>query len=385
MKNALFLIPFCLLCSLGLTRCSEEQQTRSNGQSASNETLSFCENIVMDADGFGMEAFRVFVPEGWEFEGGITWTFDETPPQAVDAYTISSPGRQAVVEQFPPIDFFWSDNAGLRNAGSRQGMEIVEPKKAAEFLKEIFFSRFRPDLSKLEIIEEQELPEMADQAGTITRILMEAYGKISPFPSPVKVDATAARIKVTYVEGEQVFIEDSVATLLYITSKVPLQFGGEATLRNWIPYFISFKAPGPVADDHLALYRTITASYRKNPAWAAACTKLGATVARDRITDRDAVVRCMAKIRSGEVEPDPLLLEATGKLRASRDAIFSSRDGAGYAVDTFLDAESGRTVKLPAGYEIGWTDGTTFILGKAADFDPSTGSDRPWRRLDRNQ
>jgi len=35
------------------------------------ETDRFRQHIVMDEQGFGIEAFRVLVPEGWRLDGGL--------------------------------------------------------------------------------------------------------------------------------------------------------------------------------------------------------------------------------------------------------------------------------------------------------------------------
>jgi len=129
--------------------------------SAQNQTLTLRKHIVIDRNGFGCEAFRLLVPKGWHFKGGVSWDYNKFPPEASTAFTITSLDGGSVFEQFTPINLFWSQDQNMQFSYSRAGMEILQPMGAIEFLKNFFIPHFRSNLSSVKVIQTQNLPRLA--------------------------------------------------------------------------------------------------------------------------------------------------------------------------------------------------------------------------------
>jgi hypothetical protein len=80
-----------------------------NGPAAAgNKAVTFHKKTIIDRQGFGMEAFRLLIPDGWRFKGGVSWDTAKFPAEASTAWTVTSPDGLSRLEQLPHATFFWS-------------------------------------------------------------------------------------------------------------------------------------------------------------------------------------------------------------------------------------------------------------------------------------
>jgi hypothetical protein len=86
--------------------------------------------VVMDTQGTGTEAFRLLVPDGWSFDGGLAWNVEKFPAEPYTAYRVVSPARDAVFEQFPHVTLFWSDDPLLQQSHAQNGIDVMQPAGA---------------------------------------------------------------------------------------------------------------------------------------------------------------------------------------------------------------------------------------------------------------
>ena len=120
--------------------------------------LRFNTQVCVDKSGIGIEAFRMLIPHGWTFDGGIKWKLDNPGMPAVAAFRVKSPSGQEELEVFPNQPFFWTDNQMHRQmfpVGSRYyGNEVRPPLVPIDALKKIALPRFRGGVSGLRITKE---------------------------------------------------------------------------------------------------------------------------------------------------------------------------------------------------------------------------------------
>jgi hypothetical protein len=101
--------------------------------------------IVIDTQGAGGEAFRLLVPKGWRFEGGLTWDRQRFPPEAFSSYTVTGPGGASIFQQFPHVTLFWSEDAMLQQSYAQNGFQVLPPLTAEQALREHYLSNYRPE------------------------------------------------------------------------------------------------------------------------------------------------------------------------------------------------------------------------------------------------
>ncbi len=347
------------------------------------QALAFKKHVVIDQTGFGYEALRLLVPEGWHFEGGVSWDYNKMPPEASTAFTIASPDGGSVLEQFRHIALFWSQDPDIRFLYSQAGMEIRQPMGAVEFLRDFFIPRFRSDVSSLKVIQTQDLPSLAQQSGDLAQVQLNLFGQISPFQFQFEIRADAGRLKMEYLQGGRKMVEDVTVAITYLIAYLPTMYGAIAPGITWIPTVSSFKAPADEIDDKIRAFKIIMDSRKDNPVWAENCTRLAATVTRDQLRHQRAIFDRMQQISKTHSEISDMIMDSYQKRSDAYDRIFDNYSQAIRGVDSYLDPINDWKIELPTGYDNAWTNGSDYIITDDPGFNPNVGSTQNWERMKR--
>ncbi|MGD9411355.1 MAG: hypothetical protein PVJ54_05825, partial [Desulfobacterales bacterium] len=67
---------------------------------AQASTDKFKRHVVMDRQGFGIEAFRLLIPKDWRFDGGVQWLSNSLQLTQV-AFKVTHPDGITAYEVFP--------------------------------------------------------------------------------------------------------------------------------------------------------------------------------------------------------------------------------------------------------------------------------------------
>jgi hypothetical protein len=364
---------FALTCSAGIATSAQDQM------------LAFRKHIVIDRNGFGYEAFRLLVPKGWHFKGGVSWDYNKFPAEVSTAFTITSPDGGSVLEQFPHINLFWSQDQSMQFSYSRAGMEILQPMGAVEFVKNFFIPRFRSKVSSLKIIQTQDLPELAQQTRDLAQLQLNIFGQISPFQFAYELRADAGRLKMEYSLGGNKIVEDVTVAVTYMISYMPAMYGGSVQGISWIPIVTSFRAPEKQIDNRIKIFKIITDSRKDNPVWAENCLKLSATVTRDQLRHQRAIFNRMQQISRTQSEIGDMIMDSYQKRNDAYDRIFDNYSQAIRGVDSYADPINNWKIELPAGYDNAWTNGSDYIISDDPGFNPNVGSTQGWQRMSRQR
>ncbi|MFH1679913.1 MAG: hypothetical protein ABIH26_04635, partial [Candidatus Eisenbacteria bacterium] len=145
----------------------EESEVRSGGKNRMPEDLRTFVRYQYDDPQAGMEAFRLLIPKGWRAEGGITWSANPALP-AQSSFRFHEPGGTAEFDVFPTQSYFWTDNAlflGTNPPGTlRFGTLVASPVDLGTAFRSILLPQLRGRVSGLRIVEEKEVPELAELA-----------------------------------------------------------------------------------------------------------------------------------------------------------------------------------------------------------------------------
>ncbi|MGC9452936.1 MAG: hypothetical protein ACP5I4_15980 [Oceanipulchritudo sp.] len=346
------------------------------------QTLELKRHQVLDGQGMGMEAWRLIIPEDWFVEGGVSWNTATMPPEATVAYRVLSPDRKCVVEHFPHMKVFWSQDQNLSYAHMQQGYQINPPMQAEEFLRQYFARQMRGQQGPVEVLETSPLPEVARETMATASYQMNVYNQVSPLGFPFEVRADAGRIKIRYRENGEDLVEDATVAITYLNSLLPGMYG-PIGCTTWIPQVYSFKAPANLFEARLPLFKVITDSRRENPAWATACTRFTASLARQQLASQQAAFERMQSIRNSQSEVDDMIMDSYNRRNAAYDRIFDNYSEAVRGVDTYTDPVMDQNIELPTGYSNAWTDGNRYIFSEDPGLNPNVEFEGDWRQLQR--
>jgi hypothetical protein len=349
-----------------------------------NQVLVFRKYVIMDQEGFRMEALHLLVPKDWQFRGGVTWNYRALPPESTLAFAVSSPDGRSVAEQFPLENFYYSQDALLQRSLASSGKKILPPMPAAQFLKVVWAPHHRSGVSGLTVLESQNLPELATHTREVAQNEMNAFGQISPFQFRYEIRADAARVKLQYQRDGDTVVEEATAAVSYFVSNMS---GMRGTVQEvgWAPSVFSFRAPAREMSDKIRLFKVITDSRQDNPAWLLSCTRLSATVTRDQIRQQNAIFARMQEIHRTQERTSDLIVKSYQERSAAYDRIFDNYDQTIRGVETYTDPSTNSRVELPYGYNDAWTNGTDYVMSGDPRYDPNVGSTQNWQRLARQR
>lgn len=354
----------------------------SSSWAARPQPMQFHKQVVVDQQGFGMEAFRLLIPNQWRFQGGVSWDLRKFPAEAVIAFKVHGTDGLSLLEHFPHQSCFWSQDPNLRASYAQMGAEILTPMNAADYLRNVFLPRQRPGIGDLKVIESGPLPELGGQTKQIMAYHMGIFNQISPFTFQFELNADAAHLRVQYSQQGRAVVEELTATISYMTAYFP-GMSGPVTAISWMPQVKSFKAPAQAMAAMAPLFKVMIDTYQENPAWALAGTRLSATITRNQLRHQQAIFDQMQQIRRTQQEVSDMIVEGYQRRSAAQDRIFDKYSEALRGVDSYRDPVNNWEVQLPTGMRNAWTNGSDYVFNESSDFNPNIGSNQNWERLER--
>ncbi|MEN6311332.1 MAG: hypothetical protein ABFD80_07325, partial [Acidobacteriota bacterium] len=254
-----------------------------------NQPLVFRNQVIMDPQGLGLEAARLLVPKGWVFDGGITWNCSKNPPEPFVAYTVTSPDGASVIQQFPHLNMFWSQDQAMSYSYAQSGWTILQPMGALDFLQRVFIPQARQGVSDVKVVETQPLPSVAQQASAENNLTLNLFAQISPYQNPYETRADAGRVKVEYTLNGRRMVEDFTATITYFITALGTMSGTYAQNVSWSPVVNSFRAPAEEMPARIRLFQISVLSRFNNPVWRVSYTRLCAIVTREQLRQQQAI------------------------------------------------------------------------------------------------
>jgi len=372
---------FVILPVMLFSCCSKQTRTAEdvNVQTASGQQkqpMRFRTEICVDRNGTGSEAFRMLVPAGWKFDGGITWVLDNPGMPATAWLRATNPSVPEELEIFPNQSFFWTDNPmnqQLFPSGSKYfGAEVRVPFGPVQALKSIVLRRFRQSARNLAIEHEEHLPDLA-----------ASLGVSSQTPG---MSADGGKLRVTYLR-QGVALEEEFYALVE-SFKIPIQsMFGSFTNNFWtVSYIFSAKSPQGKLDSLGALFRTMGASIRVNPQWMNTYTQVVNFLIQNqmqRIRSAGELSRIISQTHR-EISDD--MMRSWEERQGVYDQLSERFSQNIRSVDEYYDPVSEKSVELPAGYQNAWVNGLgEYVIAEQEDFNPNIGSNQHWQRMERRE
>jgi hypothetical protein len=347
--------------------------------------LVFRNQIVMDPQGLGLEVFRMLVPRDWIFNGGITWNFAKNPPEPFTVFTVTSPDGGSVIQQFPHMNMYSSQDPQSQYSFAQMGSTIMQPMGALDFLQRVFIPQARQGVSDMKVVETQPLPALAQQALAINNLTLNLFGQISPFTFPYETRADSGRVKVEYTQNGRRVIEDFTSTITYFITNTPTMSGTYAQSVSWTPSVTSFRALAEDMPAKIRLFQISIYSRFNNPVWNVSYTRLCAIVTREKLRQQQAIFARYQQIHKTLEETNDIIWQTYQNKSAAQDRMFDSYSQAFRGVDTYVDPVNNWNVQLPTGYDNAWTNGTDYVFSDSANFNPNVISTGNWQQMTRKR
>ncbi len=212
----------------------------------------------IDQAGFGIEAFRMVIPDDWTCYGGITWVNDMHMPVYIN-FAVASPDGLIAFEGFPILKFTWSSNPMAvmnQQLWQSQSTKVAAPMQPDEVLLKYIIAPFRQKMQPYRIVLRGPVhpddPMVADA-----------------FTPRIEANVRFGKVRIAYEIAENPIEEEFYAGVLY--EQVPV-IGGNFIL--WQMQTGSIRAPEGHLEENLPLFRTMKASLRPNEIWVRQLTDL---------------------------------------------------------------------------------------------------------------
>jgi hypothetical protein len=224
-----------------------------------HEMTGYRQIQCIDKAGFGIEAFRMVIPDDWTCYGGITWVNDMHMPAYIN-FAVTSPDGLKAFEGFPILKFTWSNNPMTvmnQQFWQSQSTKVAAPMQSEEALLKYIIAPFRQKMQPYRIVLRGPVhpddPMVADSSAPRMPAANVRFGKV----------------RIAYEVEKNTIEEEFYAGVLY--EQVPVMTGD---FILWQMQTGSIRAPEGHLEENLPLFRTMKASLRPNEIWVRQLTDL---------------------------------------------------------------------------------------------------------------
>ncbi len=366
-----------LLLFLFLPGACSPPQDNANDPSA----LTFTRRAIVDSQGFGYEVFSILVPKDWSFQGQVTWQMENGLPRPILTWAVHSPDNRIQVNQYPDMNFFWSNNPMMVQTYRMNGAAVAQPVSASDFLTGMFL----PSQSggSYQVVKQTPLPELAEYWRTIQeQLLLQVYNRISPLQSRPQLQAEAALIE-TSPGTDTGKHRQHLVVINRVYNAMPSMYGPVQTV-SWNALVTSFTAPASDRKDVAVPFGVMMNSARLSPRWGVDCTRLTATCARNMLRQQQAIFNQMQQIRNTQSEISDMIMDGWEKRNAVMDGVYNRFSDYMRSSERYHDPIQDMTVDFPNIYDNAWTNGLDYVVSEDPNFNPNLTPDtRNWTRMER--
>lgn len=325
---------------------------------------------VNDDEGIHMEVFRMLVPDGWAFKGGVRWLLDNPSMPATLACQVANPQGAEAFEVLPNINFIWRPGGIATLSGKYYGAEVCKPLSIHEAFHKYVLPRYRSGYKDLHVIQEEPLPDLPRMA--------KSEAAISPIGQ-----AEGGRVRVGFSWSQWKYEEDIYGVVEVFRVPIQTMFTRTESITWFIDYLFSFRAGAGRLDAMSDLFTVMIRSLKANPEWYAAFK----SVAQQLVQLQIQRIRHIGEIgqiyaNTGREIREQNLNDFYSR-QAKYDRISTEWSRTIRDVDGYFDPNRGETVELPAGYGHAWANNLgEYIVTESPSFNPNIGSNLNWTEME---
>ncbi|MCE5336140.1 MAG: DUF6263 family protein [Desulfobacteraceae bacterium] len=300
------------------------------------------------ATGEWLEAFRLFMPRDWKFQGGLRWVANEKRPDQfskTDAlmpvksdYSVFSPDGRKALRSYPAQ--YWVDTSrtpankygyGFKPGNNYNGMIVSPVLSPEQYISSYVYPHQRGQVANIKVVKQEPLPKLAELYAAETARFNQIMASTN---TQGNLAFKAGTITMDYTDGQTPYRETFVAVIQYIDTAGMVMF--------WPRVNFSFRAPRDEFDQMLPVFTTIATSVQSNPRWTLHLVKLTQRSAISQREMDDYCHRIQREIAESHAATTSELARDMGYLTSPHYA-YKGTDGNRYVLPTdkyhFMNAQ----------------------------------------------
>ena len=329
----------------------------------------------VDYQGIGTKAFSLLIPSDWTFEGSVDWNLDNTAMPAAANIKAYNPNGADEFDIFPNQAFFWTDNPLIQQTnpeGSTYfGALVRSPIGPIDALKEVILPTFRGDAENLNVVSEQNLPQLDALFKTGT----DATTGIS-------YSVNSGKIRAEYTLNGVAMEDEMYCVIQHV--KIPLQsIYGTTTNDNWyMSYLASFRAEKGTLDTESKTFQTIAYSCSVDKNWLNKYNQIVNYLIQNQIKQIQSIGQLSNILAQTSDQISDENLKDWEQRQSVNDQLVTDFSNQILEIQPYNNPIDGTTVDLPAGYTSAWVNNLgEYVLGEGQDFNPNIGSNMNWQPM----
>lgn len=304
-----------------------------------------------------LEALEMVVPQQWQARGQIEWLLDQSV-LANAHFEVRDPQSGVTLRSLPYRQFTFTPDGVLPPGSNHLGMTVSPPVRDPEaFVAQFWMRDSLAHLRNARIVRKTPLPALA-------RLALRDWG--------ADAQCDGWQLRYAYQRDGETWHEDVTFALLF------------STMNIWhVTRCHSASGPQSALDRHAGVLHAMVASVQLTPQWQARwriCYELFVRRARQVMVDARKLQAAFAENREQLAR---LQAEVERERDASQSAQHRALQEALGGIETWRDAQQGRSIEIPQGYRrVFVSDTGEYLLSERTDFDPNAGSTVRWRQLE---
>lgn len=365
----LVIMVFSCVCPQAQDFLNPGVQNRSNSQ----EVMKFRVHEYKDAQS-GVWAFKLLIPEGWVFNGGITWL-----PQPLKVceihYSVSAPDNSAVMEVMPDIQLWWANDQYTNQALQQQGMNVLQPHDAVNALEKLLIPEIRGSMQNLTIAGRKKLTQASQALTSAAQRMAQSDPCLAQLLAGSSVYYDVGQVDITYTyNGVQIF-ETFISKIIYVSN--PMQ-----PISMWGPeQTVSFATTVAKKRENLEKFVIMYSSAKENPVFSAKLCQINAMMVQEQKRQLANIGELSRYISRTYNEISEMSRSSYEYKNAAYDHVFDQWSDYIRGVDTY--SAGGMEVKVPNSSEAVWSKGDEIVFSNNPAFDANRSLDGGWTRMQR--
>jgi len=338
-------------------------------------TVKYKTASFIDSEGTGTKAFSMLIPSDWQAEGNIDWILDTPAMPVAGDFRAWNPNGKEEFHLFPNQAFFSSNSPMVQQffpTGTRYfGALVCSPLDPIEALKQIALPKFRNDAQNLQVVSEEELPQI------------EQYFETGTDPATgVIINAEGGKIRVEYTLNGIAYEEELYCIIQ--TQDIPIPTG-LVTYRNinwYMTYVESFRAEKGKLDAQSKTFQTISYFAKTDINWLNKYNQVVNYLIQKEIQEIQSLGQLSSIVSQTSNEISDANFEAWQQSQNVKDRLADDFSNSILGLDSYRNPIDGSTVELPSGYSSVWANSLgEYALSDSPSYNPNTESNLNWQQM----
>jgi predicted small secreted protein len=318
-----------------------------------------------------MWTFKILIPQGWQFKGGINW-IPRSLKVAEVQFRLSAPDGSAGFDYYPDYLNVYSYDQSLLGYYS-QHMQVMQPMNAADYLQQVVVPSMRGQMQNLRILQVKPMPQIAEQLNQALYQQIQRDPVYAQLAMGVNISYDVSRIDISYSYNGRTYFETFLAKVIYSQAQNQLltMWGPEQLTSFWCDY-----------NDRTRMINKniiIASSMQINPKFTNLLNQITLMVTRNQ----QQQIKNIGALSDYISRTNNEISDIIQSVIKYRDEVFDKAHAnwTEYirGITTMKDGDV--TLEVPIGYDHVWRKGDQVMVSNDANYNPNIQQGQGWSEL----